>query len=491
MSLRRYALSLGGPFLLLALGGCSPAPEPRWNVLLLTLDTTRADFLGCYGAPQGASPHLDALARSGTRFDQAISSAAVTPVSHASILTGLDNAHHGLRVLAAGSGFRLPDEVPTLATVLHEHGWRTGAVHSAFPVSAHFGFRRGYDRFESFEPESDPAQAVDLVGKYQRRSDATTDLALDFVRGSDTPFFLWVHYWDPHDAARVPPPEWLPADLPRTSEGAPLPTRELYAAEVRYLDAQIGRLLDGLAQLGRAERTLVVVVADHGEGLGDHGWSHHRILYQEQVRVPLVVRVPGAQQKPVVPELVRSIDIFPTLLDYLGLAAPRPVDGLSLRALIEGRPDAPRSAYCDQINGYDTNAAMLRHRPLDDFDYAVIDAGWKLVYRPNHPDASELFDLQGDPREQVNRWANAPEQRLRLLRLLAAHAAWVTQPFASGAAGSSGTNRALDALGYVAGDEDSGPVAWAWTCPEHAQELSLQRRNCPRCGGAPLLVRKP
>ena len=213
----------------------------------------------------------------------------------------------------------------------------------------------------------------------------------------------------------MPPAEWLPADLPRTSSGAPLPGRALYEAEVRYLDSQIGRLFDGLEQLGRAERTLVVVVADHGEGLGDHGWQHHRVLYQEQIRVPLIVRVPGRTQAPGVGALVRTTDIYPTVLDYLGIATPGAVDGSSLRNLIEGRADAPRSAFADQINGYDLDARMLEHRPQDDFVYAVVDSGWKLVYRPNHPEQSELFELGRDPGELANRYAGERGQRLRLL----------------------------------------------------------------------------
>src|SRR5258706_3993209 len=283
----RRRLLLG--FLTLTLGSAACSREDRMNVVLVTLDTTRADFLGAYRRPGNPTPNFDAVAVEGTRFDLAISTAAVTPVSHASILTGLDNGKHGLRVLSAKSGFRLRPDVPTLATVLHEHGYRTGAVHSAFPVSSTFGFRNGFDVFESVEGElrgEGPHRTWD-VAKFQRRSDDTTRIALDFVKAAKEPFFLWVHYWDPHDGVRVPPKELLPKNLWRKGvDGETEESRELYAAEVSYVDAQFGRLVSALRERAELEHTIFVIVADHGEGLGDHGCGHHRIIYHEEIRAP-------------------------------------------------------------------------------------------------------------------------------------------------------------------------------------------------------------
>ncbi len=460
-------------------------------MLLITLDTTRADHLGAYGSPKASTPNFDALAQSGTRFDLAIATAGLTPVSHASILTGDFNRDHGLRVLAALGGFRLPSDVPMLSTVLKDAGYHTAAFHSAYPVSAHFGFDRGFDVFESFTAtETTANQETWALDKLQRRSDQTTDMALDYVSHAKSPFLMWIHYWDPHDSARIPPQEFLPRNLPQ-QDGRVLSSPELYAAEVRYVDHEFGRLVEGLKQSGQWENTMVVVVADHGEGLGDHGWEFHRILYQEQIRVPLIVRIPGATQTPAVDALVRIADIYPTVLDYLGLPAPRPVNGSSLRALIEGRDDPPRMAYADQINGYDLNAKMLEKRPLDDFLYCAMDRDWKLVYRPTNPDKSELFHIAEDPRELRNLYSAEHAHAQRLLLELARTNPWVTAPFEplANAGNLAAAQQALAGLGYVgSGEPPPDDHRWRWVCPTHSAEEHETRELCGVCRAPPILV---
>lgn len=462
----------------------APGGAPR-NVVLITLDTTRADYLSCYGRPGQATPSLDALAAEGTRFDLAVSTASVTPVSHASILTGLFNHEHGLRVLYADGGYRLEDEAETLGTVLADHGFHTLAVHSAFPVSRFFGLQRGFEVFDDLETEIEEEHGEfrwDVAG-YQRRSDETTERVL--AQLGARPFFLWVHYWDPHDLAELPP--GMGAKEAREAMVAP-GVQPLYAEEVQYMDSQIGRLFAGLREKGLYDDTLVIVVADHGQGLMDHDWPAHRLLYQEQIRVPLIVRVPGTTSAPAVADLVRTVDIFPTILDYLGLEPPRPVSGRSLRALLEGTPDAPRRAFADQINGYDWNAGMVRERPLDDFLYAAIERDWKLIYRPRHFAASELFDLANDPREEHNLFDTHPVEARRLLGLLAEAAPWVSEPFEplAGGAEAEAAQQALGQLGYT-GTEPL-ETEWAWTCPMHLEWHSGERGACPTCGHAPLLI---
>jgi arylsulfatase A-like enzyme len=477
----------------------------RMNVLLVTLDTTRADFLGAYGHPGDLTPSLDALARDGTRFDLAISAAAVTPVSHASILTGLYPFQHGLRVLAGDGGFRLPSDVPTIATILKAQGYDTAAIHSAFPVSAYFGLDRGFDLFQSFNAVMSigPNGSTWNVQKDQRRSDETTDLALDYLKKARDPFFLWIHYWDPHDAALVPPPEFLPADVPRDKQGRPLPSRELYAAEVHYMDHELGRVVQALKKSGEYDHTLIAIVADHGEGLGDHGWESHRILYQEQVRVPLIVRVPGVHQVASSPALVRTVDILPTVLDYLALPSAPRANGASLRNLLEGRPEPERTAYADQINALDLNANMVKKRPLDDFLYCAMDAHWKLVYRPTHPEASELYRISDDPHETSNLWSRNPEEVARLERELARLDGWVTKPFPpiGSTQSRAGAQRALNNLGYAGkgGEEHQTPenealrgvsLDWSWTCPVHPDVIAADPGKCTRCGEKLIPVRK-
>lgn len=475
--------------------GCSQKPR-AFNVVLITLDTTRADYLGCYGKSGDPTPNFDAIARDGTRFDMAIASAAVTPVAHASILTGLDNREHGLRVLSGQGGFRLPADIPTLATVLHDQGYSTAAVHSAFPVSAYFGFQRGFDVFDSFDGVIQKGVTGNMTWPLlvqQRRSDETTNLVLDDLKDEGRPFFLWVHYWDPHDNVRVPDPQYLGPELARDSAGNVLPSRELYGAEVRYVDAQFGRLVASLKASGDYDNTIFVIVADHGEGLGDHGWPAHRILYQEQVRVPLIVRIPGVRAASSFAGVVRSTDIYPTVLDYLGVAAPRPPSGKSLRAPIEGRSETARVAFADQVNGYDLNAKMLESRPDDDFVYAVVDLPWKWIYRPMHPEKSELFDLAADPRETKNLREARPEIVLRMQKLLAEHGGWVTAdfpPIEGSGVDPATAAKILSDLGYVAGASHHSDARWAFACPEHPTEISDEPTRCPRCSALPVLVRR-
>ena len=482
------ALSVGA----LSTIACS-RDKPRYDVLLVTLDTTRADYIGAYGRGGSITPNIDAIAAQGTRFDLAISSAAVTPVSHASILTGLYPMEHGLRVLSAEGGYKLAPDVPTLATVLHDQGWQTAAIHSAFPVSAHFGLDRGFDVFESFEAEVQvtPGQHFWDVTKYQRRSDQTTDLVLDYLKHSKAPRFVWVHYWDPHDASRIPPKEFLPPDLPRAANGQIAPSKELYAAEVHFVDHQFGRLVQALKDEGRFDHTIIVIVADHGEGLGDHGWEHHRILYQEQIRVPLIVRVPGVTQAANVTDLVRTIDIEPTVVDYLGLANPRKTSGKSLRALIERQADAPRVAYADQINSFDLNAGMVKSRPLDDFLYCAMNADWKLIYRPTHPDASELYDIAHDPHEAHDLFHAKTEQARALEAELARFNGWVLEPFAPLPASGDmhAAREALNTLGYTGdGEVRAHAGGWAWTCPAHPAVLADEHGRCPKCSEQLILI---
>jgi arylsulfatase A-like enzyme len=260
---------------------------------------------------------------------------------------------------------------------------------------------------------------------------------------------------------------------------------------VSYVDHEFGRLVEGLKKSGQWDNTIVVVVADHGEGLGDHDWDRHRILYQEQIRVPLIVRIPGVAQKHDIDALVRTADIYPTVLDYLGIAAPRPVNGTSLRALIEGRDDPPRMAYADQINGYDLNAAMLEKRPLDDFLYCAMDRDWKLVYRPTNPDKSELYNIAQDPRELKNLFARDHEHAQRLLLELARTNPWVTEPFAPAANSGNvaAAQQALAGLGYVgSGSAPAVDHRWRWSCPTHPETVHEKRESCSVCRAPPILV---
>jgi len=469
---------------ILLLGSCGE-PQPP-NVLLITLDTTRADYLGAYGRETAKTPRMDGLAANGACFELALSASAVTPVSHATILTGLYPYEHGLRVLSAASGYSLPESVPSLATTLKDQGYTTIAVHSAFPVSGHFGFENGFDVFDSFEIDMERTDQVHDrwdVTRGQRRSDETTDIALKRLREADGPFFLWIHYWDPHDPIMLPPLEFLPGDLKPNPENIAGRHTEIYEAEVAYLDSQIGRLLDGMTDQGLLEETFVCLTADHGEGLDDgkrdHGWWAHRILYQEQIHVPLMVSGPGIPAGVTPPQLVRTCDVAPTIYDYLDMAPPQALSGQSLRGLIHGVDEPLRVAYADQINGFDYNASMVARRPEARFLYMIAKGKWKLIYRPVDPKTSELYDLSSDPDELVNLFTQESEMAKELMRDLAGRSPWVLEPFASGdGPGASEEAQALlEALGY-AGGGDQGESVWSWysisrgTLHEDPEELS-------------------
>ncbi|MCP4592910.1 MAG: sulfatase-like hydrolase/transferase [bacterium] len=463
--------------LILAAGASSGCPEreqgvseaeDRWNVLLITLDTTRRERLGCYGCPRATSPNLDALAAEGYRFDNAIAQAAVTPVSHASILTGLNPPGHGARVLYAERGYRVSDSVPTMATLLAERGWHTAAYLSSFTVAELFGLDRGFAVYDSgcrdtradqIRSDSHGVFGWDMTVN-QRRSDATTDQAIAWLeQKANRPFAMWVHYWDPHDTTELPPPEYLARFRPTG------PTKEdrlsaTYDAELAFVDANLGRLLEFLRTSGLYDRTLIVVVADHGEGLvsglAHHGWWRHRLLYQEQIRVPLIVRVPGSPEGGVIGATVRTIDILPTVLDYLGVTGTGEFDGASLRGLIAGRSEAPRLAYADALNGYDLTAGMVRVRPHDRILHSVSDQDWKLIYRPDQPAGSELYDLRQDPHELNNLYAPSHPQVERLLAELRRVSGFVDDArLFGGGSGQADVIKRLGSLGY-AGVSETG-----------------------------------
>jgi arylsulfatase A-like enzyme/tetratricopeptide (TPR) repeat protein len=424
-----------GTFLLLVLplllAGCNriEALRPRTpDVLLVTIDTLRADHVGSHGAAGVATPTLDALAARGTRFDRAMAVAPLTLPSHISILTGLLPPSHGVRHNAI---HRLPREVETLAERFDAAGYRTGAFVGAAVLDAAFGLDQGFDHYDAAMGEG----ASGPAGYAERSAEAVTDAALDWLAGrTGAPTFLWVHYYDVH--ARYEPPE-------------PYRTRFVerpYDGEVAYVDAEVGRLFAAVERTGRMGETLVAVTSDHGEGLGAHGESSHSyFVYDTVLHVPLLLAGPGVPAGRVVEEVVSNAGLAPTLLALAGVAGFASVDVVALTPHLEEAADAEGATAPPAVAYAETLAGRLDHgwAPL----HAVRTGDHHYIRAPR----PELYDTREDPGQLVNLLPGAEGEAARAV----AHAeSYLTQVLSGD---RSADTRAIDAdtrariesLGYV------------------------------------------
>ena len=413
--------------------GGSSASRPD-NVLLVTLDTTRADRLGCYGHAAAKTPHLDRLAEEGTRFETVIAPAPITLPSHASLFTGLYPFEHGVR---NNGNFYLSERFETITTRLKSRGYRTGAFVGSFILDRRYGLARGFDVYDD---RMEGAQAQVLVLEAERRGDRTA-LALgawldERAREPATPFFAWLHIYDPHEPYRPPQPfrERFAADP--------------YDGEIAFANAIVASVLDRMRPLGLLDGTLVVVTADHGESLGDHGEETHSMLvYEAAIRVPLILwrpgRVPAGR---VVTEPVRLTDVAPTLLELLGATPPVLPHSRSLVPLLErrGSGQAPLAYAETLLPKFYMNWAPLR---------ALRDGRYKLIDAPR----PELYDLAEDPAEARNLYAAEPRKARALREALDALAA----------SGDAMSVQSLDreameklaALGYIGAGSESHAAA--------------------------------
>jgi len=419
-----------------------PHLAPARNVLLITIDTLRADHLGCYGDRSAATPVLDRLAARGVRFATAIAQAPLTAPSHASILTGRTPPRHGVR---DNGTFVLPDDVPTLAGTFRAAGYETAAFVSGYPLERRYGLARGFDTYDDRFPHGDDARAAYI----ERRADQTTAVVLQWLnrrsRGSGGRWFLWVHYFDPH-APYQPPPESAARVAGRAYDG-----------EIAFVDTQIGVLLGRLEESGELARTLVVATADHGESLGEHGELTHGVfVYDATLRVPLIVAGPGVSAGLVSMTVARGIDVAPTVWDLAGVAIPPGTDGRSLRDALSGRSMSDAPAYAEAL----FCRLHLGWAPL----HAWRTSRWKLVDAPR----SELYALDSDPGEKLNRADQEPETRALLLRPL--HAVVAGDRWAARPAADAGASERLAALGYLGGTE-SVPLAASPRDPKDGVEL--------------------
>lgn len=401
---------------MLALGwllvGCAPERPPP-NVLLVSLDTTRGDHLSVYGYERRTTPNLELLARDGVRFAEAYAPAPTTGPSHATLFTGVAPITH--RVVK--NGRQLKPSLETLAERLQAAGWTTAGFVSSYVLDARFGWDQGFEHWDDdFDESTATAMVANAAGTeaFDRHAHETTRRALDWVERAwarERPFFLFVHYMDPHDPWVAPPQfvrRFRTPDLPQDGISGMVAR---YDAEIAFVDHQLGVLLRNLEKLGLAENTVVAVTADHGEGLLDHGELNHGTqLYEEQMRVPLLLRWPrGLPAGRVVEGPVSLLDLTPTLLDLVGVPVgpEASMQGRSLRPRIEGE-GAP-----------DATAPVFLFRPdnteIPGEQYAVRSGRWKLIVGPGDG-RRELFDLEDDPRERNDLSAREAERVERLDR---------------------------------------------------------------------------
>jgi choline-sulfatase len=405
--------------LMLLLPGCVSrhAPVRADHIVIVTLDTTRADYLTAYGSVRVSTPNLDRVARSGIVFEQATTVAPLTLTAHCSLFTGLLPPHHGVR---DNGDEPLAIEHATLAEVLHARGFRTAAFVGSAVLQANRGLARGFDVYRDGVPE----RRWDRW-RVRRAATEVVDEAVDWLdRETGSPFFFWVHLYDAH----------APYDLPEPYRA--LYRHDPYAGAIAFADSQIGRLLDALEQRRLLDRTAVVIAADHGESFGDHGEQGHGLfVYENVLRIPLVVRVPGVAPRRVA-RVTSLVDVMPTVLDFVGAPAPR-VDGASLAGFLMGAATPiDHEAYSETLYPQRVGRSPLR---------ALRDGRFKLIEAPR----PELYDLQADPSEERNMVAERTALATAMAERLIALGGARSTLGAGSSAVSAEVRERLAALGYT------------------------------------------
>jgi arylsulfatase A-like enzyme/Tfp pilus assembly protein PilF len=396
-------------------------------VVIITLDTTRADHLGCYGHDGIETPNFDRLAAEGILYENALTPVPITLPSHTSIFTGTYPVFHGVR---ENGGFYVPNELETMAEILNATGYATAAFVGSFPLDSQTGLDQGFELYDDNYPDGSSRRHPSMRGFYpERPASEVADAAVAWLADQgDRPFFLWTHYFDPHQPLTPPSPyrERYPA--------AP------YDAEIAFVDEAVGRTLDALKDQGFDRNTIVILVGDHGESLGEHGeMTHAVLLYSATMRVPLIIRDPSISGARRITSRVSTVDIFPTVLHRLGLPLPPVVQGHELpdQELPEA---ADRAFYGESLYGN----LLYGWSPLD----RLTRGRWMLIRSPHE---NRLFDLEADPLELVDLASDHPDQAAELARLADQKLQMLSdgkERFSQGTISAENQAR-LEALGYL------------------------------------------
>ena len=443
-------------------GGDEQPPRARPNVLLIVVDTLRADHCSAYGYDRPTTPRMEQLAAQGVRFDIAYAPAASTAPSHATLFTATYPITHRL----VKNGLALDETFPTLAEHLRDVGYDTAGVVSSFVMDAKFGLSRGFDYYDDQFPAEQAGPGVHgreweghtVEGVFDRTADHTSDSAIRWLRetrDADRPFFLFVHYFDPH-MVYDPPEPYRSRFAPKDPDASVLDIGiGWYDGEIAFTDAEIGRLLDALDELGLADDTLVILTADHGEGLMDHGVLAHAMnIYEEAVRVPMVIRhtgrIPAGR---VAAGPAQLVDLLPTILAHVDVHANGDHwQGASVVTLWgDGPPPASRDVFL-QRRHYDGNyldGGFNRQKWVMGELFGIRRGDWKYI-EGHDEDVRELYNLRSDPRELRNVVAAEPKVAEQLAARLHAWMRDNVREAMQRPALSDEDRARLEALGYIA-----------------------------------------
>jgi arylsulfatase A-like enzyme/Flp pilus assembly protein TadD len=420
----------------------APANGP---VILISIDTLRADRLPAYGYAKVRTPNIDAFAAQGVLFERAYAHAPQTLPAHASILSGDLPFEHGLR---DNIGFTLAPGRWSVQGALRERGWPTAGFVSAYVLRAQTGIGQGFDTYDSELPAASGEMSI---GQVQRPGEATVTAAGEWLARRDPaqPFFLFLHIYEPHKPY-TPPQRFA--------------SYEPYDGEVAHADEIVGRFLDRLRALDLYDRATIVLLSDHGEGLGDHGEQEHGLfLYQETIRIPLIVKLPGARAGRRVATPVQQIDIAPTIADLAGTGKPAAARGRSLKPLLDGTGTIPDA-------GIYAEALYSRYHFGWSELYSLTDTRYRLIRAPR----DELFDLERDPHESSSVAAERPQVRQAMRAAL--EALIKDASIGAPAAISDEDKQRLAALGYVGGGSSAALALPGDSLPDPKDKVKVLER---------------
>jgi len=446
---RKTLLCAIGAFFILFTPGCGDRSGAIRNVVLVSIDTCRADHLSCYGFEKETTPNIDRIAGEGVLFENAVSPVPITLPAHSSMLTGKIPPVHGVH---DNSHYELTGENTTLAEILRDEGFTTGGFVSAFVLDRRFGIAQGFDTYQDAF-----VKTIHSEFGTERRGDETTKFALKWIdEQKEEKFFLFLHYYDPH--IRYEPPE----PFASTFRGDP------YSGEIAFTDHCIGRVVGKLKEAGLYDSTLLIIAGDHGEMLGEHGEEEHSyFIYEGAIKVPLIVKIPGRTQASRIADAVGLVDIVPTVCGLLDIDAPTDIQGVDLGSLIAGQASAQSARFIFSESLFPTQVGANTLLGVSSTD-------WKYI-QTTRP---ELYHLGDDPEEKNNLIESRPERATPVARVYRDALEKMLQAQTSGNEGGrvetdQETLDRLASLGYTGSSAGTGGLTFDQSRPDPKDLIAL------------------